>query len=228
VNLLDQPDWAEAGEVLIEGCVSLPDADSRVQWIEQVCVVLGDALYPALLRVLCLVGERGEPLAQRSVAATLTHALASGRLPAGRQAAWGAVGLGATRNHGPLEYLCAWYLHPSSADTLSASGFDRAARALVGLISHDHRAQQLYAQRLLATADDPLEGAWTRRDRDALRALAQHWRLGEPPDAPVGAFLKAAAGAQTFGPPSASPPPSQALQGLRGLPTPSEWLRSIG
>jgi hypothetical protein len=223
VNLLDTPDWTQASEVLIEGCVSLPDEDTRVRWIEQVCLALGDALYPAFLRVLCLVGEHGEPLAQRSVAAALTHALVSGRLPAGRQAAWGAVGLNATRSHGPLEYLCAWYLHPSSADTLSATGFDRAARALVGLISHDHRAQQLYAARLLAAADDPLEGAWSRDDRQALRALASAWKLGVAADAPVSAFMRAAnsrihGGARTGTPSS----------GLQNLPTPSEWLRSIG
>jgi hypothetical protein len=190
--LRNAPDWFGAAEVLIEGCVTLPDAQTRVRWIEQVCLTLGDQLYPAFLRVLCLIGEHGEPLAQRNVAAALTAALQSGRLPAGRRAAWGAVGLASTRSHGPLEYLCAWYLHPPGADTLSAAGFDGAARALVGLISHDARAQQLYAARLLAAADDPLEGAWSRADRAALRALARAWKQGVSAETPVNAFLAAA------------------------------------
>jgi hypothetical protein len=200
-----------ASEVLIEGCTTLPDAEARVRWIEQLCLTLGDTLYPALLRVLCLVGEHGEPLAQRNVAATLTQALASGRLPAGRRAAWGAVGLAATRAHGPLEYLCAWYLHPVGSDTLSASGFDRAARSLVGLVSHDDRAQRLYAARLAATAEDPLEGAWSRNDRAALRALATAWRHGVAADVPVAAFLRAAndapRGLATLASPWGAPPP---------------------
>jgi hypothetical protein len=199
LTLSEAPDWVSASEILIEGCVTLPDDDTRVRWIEQLCLTLGETLYPAFLRVLCLVGEHGESIAQRHVAATLMQALASGRLPAGRRAAWGAVGLGATRSHGPLEYLCAWYLHPPSADTLSASGFDRAARALVGLISHDSRAQALYSARLRASADDPLEGAWSRSDRAALRALAEAWKLGVAADVPVSAFLRAANAAQRQG-----------------------------
>jgi hypothetical protein len=210
--LRDAPDWVSASEILIEGCVALPTEDARVRWIEQLCLTLGDALYPAFLRVLCLVGERGEAIAQRSVAATLMQALVSGRLPAGRRAAWGAVGLGATRSHGPLEYLCAWYLHPPSADTLSASGFDRAARALVGLISHDSRAQQLYSARLLATADDQLEGAWSRSDRAALRALAQAWKVGVGADVPVSAFLRAA---------NAPPGPASGFATFGGAPLPA-------
>jgi hypothetical protein len=181
-----------------------------VRWIEQLCLALGDALYPAFLRVLCLVGERGEPLAQRAVAATLMQALQSGRLPAGKRAAWGAVGLGGaattTRSHGPLEYLCAWYLHPPGADTLSATGFDRAARALVGLISHDARAQALYRTRLQAAVDDPLEGAWSRSDRDALRALERAWQDGVGAEAPVAAFLRAANRVQGQGLSGLAPP----------------------
>jgi hypothetical protein len=217
--LLDSPDWAGAAEVLIEGCIALPDGDARVRWIEQLCLTLGDALYPALLRVLCLVGEHGEPIAQRNVAATLTQALASGRLPVGKRAAWGAVGLSATRSHGPLEYLCAWYLHPPGADTLSANGFDQAARSLITLISHDHRAQQIYCARLRAAAQDPLEGAWSRSDRAALIALADAWQPSVAADMPVRAFMRAANAA-----PSSTPWDRSALGALTAYAAPPRRL----
>lgn len=190
------PDWRGAAQTLIEGCVRLPAGPPRVRWLEQICLGLGDQLYPAFLRVLCLVGEQGEALAQRAVACALTEALASGRLPSGRQTAWGAApataGLGASRQQGPIEFLCAWYLHPGGSDRLSASGFDQSARALLGLVGHDARAQALYRARLAAAAVDPLEGAWSRQDRAALSALAQAWQPGAAPGAAVDAFLHAA------------------------------------
>lgn len=190
--LRERPDWTAAADTLIRGCAGLPDGEARVRWIEGLCRTLGDQLYPAFLRVLCTVGEQGAPPAQRAVAAALTEALESGRLPSGRHGAWGAVAGQATRRHGPLEFLCAWYLHPPGSDALSASGFDRAARALLGLVAHEPQAHALYRARLRNAADDPLEGAWTRADRDALRALAQAWRPGAGPGPAVDAFLQAA------------------------------------
>lgn len=191
-TLRAQPDWHEAARTLIEGCCTLPAGDARVRWLEQLCLALGDALYPAFLRVLCLVGEHGEPLAQRAVAAALTEAMASGRLPAGRQSAWG--GGPATRREGPLEFLCAWYLQPGAGHGLSAPAFDRSARALLDLLGRDDRAHRLYRQRLQAAADDPMEGAWSRRDRAALQALAAAWQPGAGAGPAVDAFLRAARG----------------------------------
>lgn len=190
-SLRPPPDWWGAAQTLVEGCCTLPE-HARVRWLEQLCLGLGDQLYPAFLRVLCLVGEQGEPLAQQAVARTLTHALASGRLPSGRQTAWGAAAGAATRQQGPIEFLCAWYLHPGDADRLSANGFDQAARALLGLVAHDPEAHALYRARLAAAAADPLEGAWSRHDRGALQALVQAWPPGAPPAGAVDAFLQAA------------------------------------
>lgn len=193
--LRQTPDWWAASQTLVEGCCTL-QADERVRWLEQLCLGLGDQLYPAFLRVLCLVGEHGEPLAQQAVASALTQALASGRLPSGRQTAWGAsTGVNASaasRPHGPIEFVCAWFLHPGSGEALSASGYDQAARALLGLVAHDAQAHALYRARLAAAAEDPLEGAWSRQDRAALGALARAWQPGVAAAVPVDAFLRAA------------------------------------
>lgn len=193
------PDWSGAAQTLVEGCCTLPEAE-RLRWLERLCIGLGDQLYPAFLRVLCLVGDHGEALAQRAVAATLMQALASGRLPSGRQTAWGAstgalpgaANRAATRQQGPIEFLCAWYLRPGGTDPLSATGFDQSARALLGLVAHDPQAHALYRARLAAAAADPLEGAWSRSDRAALSALVAAWQPGAAPALAVDAFLQAA------------------------------------
>jgi hypothetical protein len=193
LRLRESPDWLGAAQALIVACSKLDD-EARVRWLEQSCAALGDALYPAFLRVLCLVGERGDDAARCNVAAALLHALQTGRLPSGRHAAWGAQRMSATRTHGPLEYLCAWYLHPHGGDALSASAFDRTARALLVLLASDTQVHRLYRERLTASADDPLEGAWSRADREALRALIRAWAPGSDPERAVSAFLRSARG----------------------------------
>jgi len=218
VRLRAAPDWVGAAEVLIQACSDHPDEETRVRWMEQICLRLGDALYPAFLRVLCVVGEQGTALAQRRVASTLLAALLSDRLPAGRQSAWGAQRMAASRSHGPLEYLCAWHLHPNGAELLPAARFDRAARSLLGLIGHDPQAHALYRSRLLAAADDPLEGTWSRTDRIALRALAQAWSGGDA-QAAVSAFLKAPG--QSPAVPSLSPWERAGVRAGFGAPPPS-------
>ena len=177
LTLRSQPDWSGAAEVLIEGCAHLPTQDERVRWLERVCLSLGDSLYPAFLRVLCLIGEQGDANAQRVVAETLVHALESGRLPSGRHAAWGATSLNAAgfRAMDPIEYLCAWHAQPDGRGALNATAFDRNARALLGLVSHSDLARRLYCAKIRADAEDPLDGSWARNIRQALRAMADCW-----------------------------------------------------
>ncbi len=173
-----EPDWSGAAEVLIEGCAHLPTAEERVRWLERLCLSLGDALYPAILQVLCLIGEHGDAAAQTAVANTLMLALQTGRIPSGRHAAWGTTltsSTGPTRTMGPIEYLCAWYAQPDGRGTLGAVAFDRAARSLLCLVSHSAQARRLYCAKLSNDADDPMGGAWTRNSRQALRAMAQAW-----------------------------------------------------
>ena len=175
------PDWDNAAETLIEACAHLPTPEDRVRWLEKLCLSLGDALYPAFLHVLCRIGEHGDPDAQKAVADVLVPALQSGRLPSGRHAAWGAVHGAATRIMGPVEYLCAWHAQPDNRGQLNVAAFDRAARALLGLVSHSDSARRLYCAKLLADAEDPLGGAWSRGTRQALQTLARTWAAGSNP-----------------------------------------------
>lgn len=174
------PDWSGAAEVLIEGCAHLPTPEERVRWLERLCLSLGDTLYPAFLQVLCRVGEHGDAAAQKAVADTLVLALQSGRLPSGRHAAWGAAH-GATRAMGPIEYLCAWHAQPDNRGPLGATAFDRAARAVLGLVSHSDAARRMYCAKLMGDAEDPLGGAWSRGTRQALQAMARTWAAGAQP-----------------------------------------------
>ena len=169
------PDWSGAAEVLIEGGAHLPTPEERVRWLERLCLSLGDTLYPAFLQVLCRVGEHGDAAAQKAVADTLVLALQTGRLPSGRHTAWGATHGAATRAMGPIEYLCAWHAQPDNRGPLAATAFDRAARAVLGLVSHSDTARRMYCAKLLADAEDPLGGAWSRGTRPALAAMARSW-----------------------------------------------------
>ncbi|QTD45493.1 hypothetical protein [Ottowia testudinis] len=185
LSLRDDPDWSGAAEVLIEGCAHLPTPEERVRWLERLCLSLGDTLYPAFLQVLCRVGEHGDAAAQKAVADTLVLALQTGRLPAGRHTAWGAMraagAAGGTRAMGPIEYLCAWHAQPDARGPLGATAFDRAARAVLGLVSHSDAARRLYCAKLLGDAQDPLGGAWSRGTRQALQAMARTWAAAASP-----------------------------------------------
>lgn len=176
------PDWSAAAQLLIDGCAHAPDAAYRLDLLERLCTALGDALYPAFLNVLAVVGERGTATAQAAVADALVDALRSGRLPAGRRAAWGAqrrdLAVGAAL--GPLEYLCAWHAEPQGVDTPSAARFERLLIALLSLVSHSERAKALYVARLRALADDPLDGTLSRGARSTLRTLADAWPRAGP------------------------------------------------
>ena len=167
------PDWSGAAEVLIEGCAHLPTPEERVRWLERLCLSLGDTLYPAFLQVLCRVGEHGDAAAQKAVADTLVLALQTGRLPSGRHTAWGATHGAATRAMGPIEYLCAWHAQPDNRGPLAATAFDRAARAVLGLVSHSDTARRMYCAKLLADAEDPLgrHTAWGATHGAATRAM---------------------------------------------------------
>jgi len=198
VRLKAAPDWAAAAQLLVDGCAQAPGLRYRVELLERLCLALGDALYPAFLHVLAVVGERGTPAAQAAVADALVDALRSGRLPAGRRAAWGASrrveqALGSAL--GPVEYLCAWYAEPQGADRPSAVRFDQALRALLNLLAHSPRASAHYVARLRALADDPIDGTLSRSARAALRALADAWgQPGATPGTSVDAVLQAVSG----------------------------------
>lgn len=177
------PDWAAAAQLLVDGCAHAPDSAYRVALLERLSWSLGDQLYPAFLNVLCVVGEHGAPAAQAAVADALVEALRSGRLPAGRRAAWGASRLAEGPRGtalGPIEYLCAWYAEPHGVDAPSAARFDRALLSLLNLVSQSPAACALYAARLQALAEQPLDGTLSRSARAALQALAAAWRSGGP------------------------------------------------
>lgn len=194
-ELNNNPDWHAAAQSLIDGCAALDSSELRVRLMARLCADLGENLYPAFLEILCAVGEFGDRDAKGIVAETLVHALSTGRLPSGKHAAWGATtvnaerSFGQTRSLGPIEYLCAWYAQSTGRSPLSASAFDRTARALLSLISVKAEAKALYCAKLRADVDDPLEGALARPTRQALGELIDVWEAGGAPEAVVERYL---------------------------------------
>lgn len=191
------PDWVAAAQTLIDGCAALAGDEQRVRFMDRVCLTLGDQLYPAFLKVLCLVSEHGDADARAAVARTLVHALSTGRMPSGRLNAWGSQGGegrsgGAhTRSLGPIEYLCAWHGQQSGPQPLPAAAFDHATTALVSLVSSDPEAQALYCAKLRQDIDDPLGGSLTRHTRSGLSALVASWEAGAAPRDVVQSLLTA-------------------------------------
>lgn len=204
LTLRSEPQWHQAAQVLIDGCAYLKTPQERIRLLEDLCDALGPSLYPALIGVLCVIGERASPMARQTVAQTLVEGLQSGRVPTGRRAAWGSnkplTGMGApmTRSLGPIEYLCAWYDDPGSLQPISASTFDAAMRAILGLVSESDQARRLYCERLLAIAQAPVDGALTRRAVEGLRDMAQSWQgCRKDFQAPVSAFVQATSRSST-------------------------------
>ncbi len=184
-SLLQEPNWVGAAQALVDGCLDLPTDEDRVALLVAVCEGLDDELYPALIRVLWMVGQHGDPAAKAAVARALVHAVRTGRLPSGRRCAWGAsapmnlnAAQGRTRNLGPLEYVCAWHAQTDPARALNAVQFDTAARALMDLIASSREARLLYCEKLLADVEDPISGALASYTRAGLRALAVAWSAG--------------------------------------------------
>lgn len=203
--LRERPDWDRAAQVLVDGCAHAPDDAYRIDLVERLALALGDALYPAFLNVLQVVGERGSPAAQQGVADALADALRDGRLPAGRRGAWGVAGpAGAAL--GPVEYLCAWAADVQAADRPAPLEFERRLVALLRLVSQSPRAARMYAARLLDLAHEPLDGTLRRDVRAALAALAQAWREGASPADAADAAQRALHGGSALG---ALAPPAQ-------------------
>ncbi len=194
--LRSQPDWEAAAQTLINGCSALSSPEQRVRFMDRVCLALGDQLYPAFLKLLCIVSDQGDAAARRAVAQTLVHALSTGRMPSGRLHAWGGHGIegrtsGHTRSLGPIEYLCAWHGQQSGPAPLPAAAFDSASKAVISLVSSDPQARALYCAKLRQDIDDPLGGSLTRSTRAGLSALVATWEAGGTPDDVVQSLLKA-------------------------------------
>jgi hypothetical protein len=204
--LRSDPQWYQAAQVLIDGCAYLKTSQERIRLLEVLCDALGPQLYPALIGVLCVIGERGSPAARKAVANTLVEGLQSGRVPTGRRAAWGsstlALGKGPamTRSLGPIEYLCAWYDDPGPLQPISASNFDTALKAILGLVSETEQARQLYCARLLSIAHAPVDGALTRRALDGMRKMAESWlACGQDFQSPVSAYAQSVKASHSVG-----------------------------
>ena len=195
--LKHEPDWYAAAQNLVDACSALNSGEQRVRLMEKLCISLGDNLYPAFLKILCVVGEYGEKDSQALVADALVHALSTGRLPSGKLKAWGgsssneAAAFGHTRSLGPIEYLCAWYAQPMGAHSLSANTFDRNARTLLSLVSTTVEAKALYCAKLQADVEDPLAGSLSKSTRLALAELIASWQANLAPEAIVEAYMNA-------------------------------------
>ncbi|MCG7986238.1 MAG: hypothetical protein JAY64_10595 [Candidatus Thiodiazotropha weberae] len=193
--LSDKPDWSRAAQRLVSGCKILEDLNQRIALMEKVCDSLGDELYPAFLKILCIIGKNGDHDAKQLITETLVEALLTGRLPSGRMSAWGAESargsnlFGQTRSLGPIEYVFTWYAQPSGRSPLPIQSFHHAASELLELISSNPKAKKLYCTKLTADIEDPLDGSLSRKSRYAIGNFVEAWEADKSTDEVLSSFL---------------------------------------
>jgi hypothetical protein len=180
-RLRSHPDWQNAAQLLVSGCHKLEILDQRVDLMESVCLGLGESLYPAFLKLLCLIGRNGDKATHSLITETLVHGLLTGRLPSGHLTAWGSSKFpgdrhfGQTRSLGPVEYLLTWYAQPSGKGPLPIQIFLKTATDLLILISSNTEAKSLYCKKLQADIEDPLDGSLSSKTRYAIGVFVANW-----------------------------------------------------
>ncbi|MEJ2622319.1 MAG: hypothetical protein P8163_19340 [Candidatus Thiodiazotropha sp.] len=191
----DRPDWQGAAQRLVSGCKILEDLNQRIALMEKVCDGLGDELYPAFLKILCLIGKNGDQDAKLLITETLVEALLTGRLPSGSMSAWGSETssgnnlFGQTRSLGPIEYVFTWYAQPSGRTPLPIQSFHHAASDLLDLISSNSEAKKLYCKKLSADIEDPLDGSLSRKTRHAIGCFVEAWKFDKPSEEVLNCFI---------------------------------------
>ncbi|MBU6272114.1 MAG: hypothetical protein KGQ67_12480 [Betaproteobacteria bacterium] len=113
----------------------------------------------------------------------------------------------ARRRVGPMEYLCAWLLHPGAPTSLSRDDFAFALQRLMSLFNAAPQAARLYAEMLTAQALESTEGQFNRQTRSLLETIGRLWMAGESPREIAARALAIAATPETdrFGAPAWKP-----------------------
>lgn len=194
-QLSDDPDWHSAAQDLINGLQVLSEKEHKIRLLEDLCIKLGDHLYPAFLQILFALEQFADTESKHLVATTLVECIRSGRLPSGRLSAWGSGSLtgdsafGQTRVLGPIEYVCAWYAQGGNAQPLSLQQFNLIMTCLLRLVAADSTAKNFYCQKLQGDIDDPMSGALSNSTRQGLQEMIEVWVHSENIDDAVDAFV---------------------------------------
>jgi len=190
-------DWPAAAQSLINGIASLSSSSERIDLLEIICEQLGDELYPSFLHILFQIEASANEEAKQLVAATLVDCLLSGRLPSGKQNAWGSAGnAGSGLNHssqlGPIEFLCAWQVQGGGGNSLSNAQFVDALTSLIRLTNSSEKAASLYIRKLNFEANDTVSGSFSGATRRGFLALSKAWADNKPDNQFAEIFLAAA------------------------------------
>jgi len=197
-TLRPDPNWHSAAQDLVTGLCSISDPEQQIELLETLCTNLGDKLYPAFLQILHVINQHADLTARKVVARTLVSCLQTGRLPSGKLSAWGSSTItgdnafGQSRRLGPVEFVCAWYAQPSTELPISQLQFSTILNSLLLLVASEESAKTLYCHKLMADAEDPLEGSLSSQTRAGLVKLTQHWQHNSNNNSPaIEAFLSA-------------------------------------
>ena len=191
-TLRSDPDWIGSAQAFAAGLAAQADLEGRVVFVEACRAELGDQVYPAFVKLLAAVAAFGDAPARALCAEALAHALATSRLPSTRVPAWGggaaalsryrAGGLATNlRTVGPIEFLCIWLTRDLVEEPLDETAFRTALTWILTLFNASDRASKLYRAKLVADAENPMEGLYSQESRSLIRALTAAWEAGAEP-----------------------------------------------
>lgn len=168
------------------------DGESEVhRFLRHLNSELGDEHFPALIKLVCIIGQSSDVRAKQVLSHGLATTLKRGDMPSGSVSAWGSAGLaerpsssvagdGRPRHRlDPIEYLCAWYAQTTHHSLLSKDVFRQSVHDVVSVFDHSPDEARLYREKLAADISALPEGALNRRARDSIKRILHSWEAGE-------------------------------------------------
>jgi hypothetical protein len=189
-----------AARELVSSLRREPSADYQVAVLKRVARQLDDEdQFPLFIKLLIVVGESRDPLAQRVLARAFGSALERMDHPSGRLTSWGGSSLwhGETstsaralsarfdraplRRFGAIEFLTVWLGQSTQRPLLHPEIYRRALIALIALFDSEPTTRERYIAELESSATQSLEGRYSGLTRQRLARLAEAWQAGKSP-----------------------------------------------
>jgi hypothetical protein len=193
--------WRESAARLAQFLAATGDEDLTLAVLKQLCRRLGDRGYPGFLKLLLIIAESGNTVAQRRLADAVALGVRRGDAPSGVLTSWGAtrfwtaqqplrpgmlpgniLGVAPRRQLDPLAYLTVWFSQRTHRPYLTETTYRECLGKLIELFNASPAARQWYPLKIEADLAG-IEGAFTRLTRQRLGTLVGAWRQGQPPAA---------------------------------------------
>ena len=190
--------WRESAARLVRLLESSADAELSLAVLKQLTRRFGDHGFPGFLKLLLIVAESSNELAQRKLADAVALGLRRGDAPSGVLTSWGATRFWSDRQplHAgmlpgnllsapprrqldPIEYLTVWFSQRTHRPYLSEAAYHQCLLRLLALFNSSPTSRELYPLKIESDLAG-IEGAFTRQTRQRLGILVETWKQGQP------------------------------------------------